>query len=586
MIKEVTELLSGYQNNEIEIVDGLNFNQYQTLRTIEFYHNSKYLFGQYDELGREKPFYNINRFRLNVAVRATDFDTKDFILEPDREGDSTRVMLLREAFKDWTREVNFAKTLNEATYSRAKYGGVLLKKEKSNPLQIDVVDWRNVIMDPIDGVDGTMIEIHYMTPAKLKKKGWYTDEVKQLLTTERKNAIGDSSKSSSKAVRTLEIYGEFEEDDYELHKYIWIEGTEEPVFKEKVKEKPYKYIAWEVMPGRALGWGVLEDGFEAQVWTNDAVLKERDLVDHASKIFYKTNDESIEDNVLTGLDNGHILHLSDGKDFSQVNQVPSTLPAINNLIQKWDAQYERVSNTFDSVTGQTMPSRTPFRTTALLQQQGESMFTYRQEEFGIFMTEVMYDWILPFLIKRLNNGTYISGEFNEKELKLIDDSFVSTEMKKRIAKDLVEKATPVEAERVLALQQQIESIKPPTGRRFVEIPKDYFKDIRFKVVINTTGESVDKQAMFESLNNILVSVAQNPQIMTDPTLSKLFDKIIEMSNIDISPGELKASLTQSQNAQTGNPNANNPLSNAAASGQGTPDLSQPGPQGPSLAPNQ
>jgi hypothetical protein len=70
----------------IEVVPGYEFSQYETLRTIELYHGSKFKTGSKDSLKREKPFYNICKFRVNVAVRAIDLDTKDVLIEADDMG--------------------------------------------------------------------------------------------------------------------------------------------------------------------------------------------------------------------------------------------------------------------------------------------------------------------------------------------------------------------------------------------------------------------------------------------------------------------------------------------------------------------
>jgi hypothetical protein len=59
-----------YRNKPITITEGYEFSQYETLRTIELYHNSRFLSGNTDSLRREKPFYNICKFRVNVATRA------------------------------------------------------------------------------------------------------------------------------------------------------------------------------------------------------------------------------------------------------------------------------------------------------------------------------------------------------------------------------------------------------------------------------------------------------------------------------------------------------------------------------------
>jgi hypothetical protein len=71
----VKEQRTAYRAYTIEIADGYDYSQYQTLRTIELYYNSKFTTGNLDSLKREKPFYNICKFRVNVATRATDIDT-------------------------------------------------------------------------------------------------------------------------------------------------------------------------------------------------------------------------------------------------------------------------------------------------------------------------------------------------------------------------------------------------------------------------------------------------------------------------------------------------------------------------------
>ena len=47
------------------------------------------------------------------------------------------------------------------------------------------------------------------------------------------------------------------------------------------------------MDGRGLGVGVVEDLFEAQVWTNDSVKKKKDMLELAGKIILQTADQSI-----------------------------------------------------------------------------------------------------------------------------------------------------------------------------------------------------------------------------------------------------------------------------------------------------
>ena len=97
----VKEARDNYRSETIDITDGLEFSQYETLRIIELYHNSKFTTGSKDTLGREKPFYNICKFRVNVAVRATDLDTKDVTIQADSAGHYAQSFLLTLKNRNW-----------------------------------------------------------------------------------------------------------------------------------------------------------------------------------------------------------------------------------------------------------------------------------------------------------------------------------------------------------------------------------------------------------------------------------------------------------------------------------------------------
>ena len=60
--KFVAAQRDSYRSDTIEITEGYEFSQYETLRTIELYDNDRFLTGNKDSLDREKPFYNIASF--------------------------------------------------------------------------------------------------------------------------------------------------------------------------------------------------------------------------------------------------------------------------------------------------------------------------------------------------------------------------------------------------------------------------------------------------------------------------------------------------------------------------------------------
>ena len=128
IIGEVNEIISSYDLQSIEILQGLNFHQSQLLKMIEFYSNSKYLLGQLDELGKEKPFQNIGNAICDVENAAVDIDTKDLVVTADLPQDYPKSFMLQIELKEWMKESDFAVTLNDMRDTRTRYGGVVVKK--------------------------------------------------------------------------------------------------------------------------------------------------------------------------------------------------------------------------------------------------------------------------------------------------------------------------------------------------------------------------------------------------------------------------------------------------------------------------
>lgn len=560
--KKLQKIINEFDKKTINIVDGLTFSHAETIKRIEYISNSKYLSGDNDETGKKKPFYNISNYRVNIATRATDIDTKDIQIIADEPQFMPLSFILQKEVYNWMKDSNFAKTLNDMGYNRAKYGGVLLKKceyedeEEGEVMEIEIVDWRNVIVNP-SNIGEIIIEKHFMDAEQLSEKMEVWDGVE--------DAMRMADKSPDGIVEVYEMHGSFQEslspDGGDEFKYVRqcffiLKGAKDKMsvmYHYFEDSNPYKYLAWEEVSGRGLGRGVVEDGFEAQQWTNDAVVREKQVMELGSKLIFKTTDEKIQNNVLTDVMNGEIIKLSQGSDLSVVNTISGSLPEFRNLVQSWDTQYERVSSTFGAISGETMPGNTPYRTTAILNQEASSLFDYRREEAGIFLVEVFTDWVIPHLLKNFNKQHILSAEFSVEELKAIDDSYANHMANEEVNK-LLDSGKPVYKEDYEQLKSGYkEMVQQSKGRRFLDIPKGMYKGWSPKVTIITTGEQKNKAAVLESLNNILMTAAKAPQVLTDPILSKVFSKILEVSGSGISPLSLAVDTQQSVGANTTQP---------------------------------
>jgi hypothetical protein len=583
----VRDQRQNYQTKKVKITNGYNYNQADTLNLIELYYNSQFSTGNLDSNGREKPFYNINKFRVNVATRATDLDVKDIKIESETSDDYVRSFLLTKENQVWMKEVNFGKFLNDLGHTRSKYGGVVIKKtEHDGKLQLDVVPWKDLITDQTDILKGVVIERHFYTPSELMAMDGLWDNVKEALDTAHsdKDDVNETNTTETPGdyIEVFEIHGDLPDaymkdladvtpDDWktyssQVHIIAGVDSYEAledgginekgiTLFKAKEKESPYKYLAWDQVPGRALGIGIVEDGFEAQVWTNDAVYKEKELVEIASKIIFQTPDKTIGSNVLTDLENGAIVNTKANMPLTQVNTVPTSLPEFKNLVNSWKDQLDRTNSTFAANIGEALPSGTPYRLGAILNQEGNSMFDYRRQEEGIFLQELYEDWILPHLVKRLKSKHTLAAEFSEDEMNAIDDAHIEQALKQHIL-DEREKGNlvlDVEGERQRLKQQMMRT----RNKRFIDIPKEYYEDLDCTISVITTNETRVKAAVIETLSNLLNILVANLGF-DHPMTKKVFNKIAEVSGA-FSPVELQMESNQptmnqpDQTGQSGQP---------------------------------
>lgn len=564
---EIKKLESDYETGFINILEDLTFSQWKTLKMCEFYANSKYLNSSKtngvnkDELKRDTPFYNIVNFRVTIAKVATDLDIKDIDITSDDPKHYIKAMLLRKEAYEWMKENNFAQFLNRMGYTRAKYGGVLVKKyDEGDKMELQVVQWKNVITDQVNIIDNPLIERHYMTPAELLKKKDVWDNIEEVLklNQDSKAARGYGVKQVSNRICIYEAKGEFpieflknardelttQKDKYEYARQQYfvadVYGKNFILYAEELKKSPYDFLPWEEMEGRGLGRGVIEDSEEAQVWTNDAVKNEKGAMDLAGKVVGKTTSKKLGGNILE-VDNGKIFELEEGKELELLNLTPSAIGKFENQIRMWKEQADGATSSYDANTGEQPPSGTPYSQTALLNQIASKPFDYRREEAGIFLTRLFDKWIIPYLIKRLKKKHILATDFDEDELAMIDQDFTTHRANQRVKEALLEGKflTPDEYQAVL------ESEKLLGTKRYLDMPDDYFDDIEPKISVNPTGELKNKQAILQSLSTLMGDVMKsfNPNtgrfaVFDDPRLAKIFSTIVELSGAGISPASL------------------------------------------------
>jgi len=552
IFQQVLEFQRDYETKDIKITDGYNFNQHKQLNTIELYYNSRFETGMTDSQGIEKAFYNINKSRVQVETRATDLDTKDIQIAVEDIDKSVQAMLFSKENKLWMKRSKFGTFLNTLGHTGSKYGGAVVKKiDQDGILTLHVVPWRDLVTDQTDIMSGIIMERHFYTPAQLQEAGKNWDNIDEAIKTATDSKSDRHERGSVETqgnfIEVWEVHGDMpetflNEDGNEqkykrqMHILAGVGETQDEygnkeytgiiLFQGEEKESPYKYWNREKLPGRALGIGVVEDVEQSQVWTNKAVNEEKKVMEIAGKILFQQTGKGAIKNILTDIDNGTILD-NKGNPITQLATVPSSLPEFRNLADQWDKQAERVTSTFAAATGETLPSGTPFRLGAILNQEANSQFEYIREGKGLFIDEIYRDWVLPYLKKRLNKEHILVSDFSAEELAIIDNSFANYRVNENI-KDSILAGNLVTPEMIGQFRSQaLDFIQKTGNKRGLEVPDGYYMNIEFILDLLITNENKVKDVYLETLSNILSTVSQNPAILQDPKLSRIFSEIMQ-----------------------------------------------------------
>jgi len=493
------------------------------LNLRECYWNSKFGESAFDSRGFRKPFLNAVRVPTFVAAKATDLDTKNIRIYADEGQDYKKAYIYNKELKYYFKEINFDLTLNKITYNRPKDGHILLKKVKG---KIYFVPIENDYSDPTEEeLSNPMVEYHEYYPDKLKEMDW--DNTGE--------AINLYKQFQQEKIIVWEITGEVEDDDYQWRVVTGLEfGKVIYLAKENIGkvEDFYKQLKWEEVAGRHIGRGVVEEQFEPQIAINENEYLFRLGLQFTSKKFWQTKDVQAVRNLLLEGYTGDVFTVN--SPIEPIAMEERNLGAFQYADNKWQVQSQQQSFSTDVMRGARPPSGTPATTSVLQAQQAGGYYALKRQDAGIFIKNVVEDWILPdfkkdrskkhkiHIMKLLGNDTGSSVFFN---------AFLGEQVNKKVISFL-------ERGKVLT-RQELELIKGLTAEQLkskdVEIP-DNFYDFKYSVDVVVTGEQVDIAQRATALQTAFQVIGSNPAILQDPVVRRTYFKLLEASGVN--PAEL------------------------------------------------
>lgn len=556
-IFEYIEQQEGLYKKDIEINDIWRWSMREHIEDRSIYKNSNIRGDKKKGTINEVPVKNIMRPILNLKYRAEDIDVKDITLYIDDPELYHLSFLIKKYHDDvYVIENDLDTFFDKVKESKIDLGGGLAKnigkgKPEYVPLEsIAFCDQKDMLNAPI-GL------LHSYSPAQLKefeKKGWgskangATTTIDDLITI----VANDKGDIPGPDIKVYEVHGVLpkeyldderqEQDEYvqqiQLVSFYKNEKGDRNgliLFRKKEGKSPFKMALTEEIFNRSLGWGGIEELMEPQIWTNYCEVIKKEFLDSASKTIITTDDPTIAAKHPTGLkdmDNLEFLEVQEGKTAKTLDTYPRNITLFDNAVADWWEHSQELGSATPALRGQSPASGTPFRLEERVVMEGKGIHEYRQGKYAKWIEEVYKDWIIPFISKKITEGTKFLSELSLDELQMVAKNVSIIESNKLIKKRILSGQTIEQAEADAYGEKIKDEFMGKGNERFIEILKDELKDAPLKVKVNVVGKQVNLLEKTDKLSNIFRTIAANPQILQIPAMEKLFNKILKYSNLE------------------------------------------------------
>jgi hypothetical protein len=572
-----------FLDTHIEIVDGMTFNQYETIKKIHKYLNGHYVDGDYETINdvtRKKVFWKIGTRQATIATKQLDIDFKDFLLISENPETEWNVFLLEKELKAWMKKGKWSKVLNQVADELPQYGSVVLRKTKDGA---ELLDLRHLFNDQTANSlqNARYINIkHLMSPDDLRKMVGKWDHVEDVIDRYCAHSIKsyeDSTQNLNKQVGSplaevweriaispvsyLEnegrVVGNSKADDEYVLTRFFVAGIDDQkrndqgiaydenglvLFKEELDEIPLKEVYYKKTSGRWLGVGVIEETFEEQRMVNKTKDQEDKAAELASLILFQTADELVQRNLLADVDNGEVLKSKNG-----ITRLDNKLDLsqFKVIADDYEIHADKLNFSSDLLGGELPPASATATAVVNQLQQATSVYDYKKENIALFFEEFISDLVFPDLKRKLNSQHTFRFAGSPEELNKIREKAFNYYAKLA----LLSGAQLDEIQLAQEKEAFIKGMQEQGARVWVDVEKEFFKDIDYHVSLEITGEGKNVQTQLQNLQFVMSLVGQNPGILEqNPLLKRLLTKV--MSLMGMSETELEnASVEQQEMAE-------------------------------------
>lgn len=565
--------IANYLDQEVEISPGVRFSQSKLINRVNLFKNQAINQSKLNEDLSYDYYFDIISPRVDAQVKNLRFDSKNIMVYSSNQAkDFAAVYIANSQLKTWMAENGEDDKLKDAVEEFVEDGTIIFKKVDGT---YETVDLLNTIItnQTAKNIDDTnIIERHEMTHSQLKSMTeWNTEKYAQNCANKTFTSSIDDTTDIDSTNPRYEVYeytGEMtkkelqelkalasgkdkkitESDSDYVYAKVIVGGLDhshngdkyclfaQEFGKNETMSDYYKDAHRGRYKGRFLRNGLYEDLIDHQIRANDIGNQIAAVLDWASRVIFKSSDEGIVENIRTDLENGDVITTTD------ISQLEVRGQGVDQLIADWNRlmqHADQIANSYEVVTGETMPSGTPFRQSALLDQNAGELFTFMRQKLTMTYKRVFKEWILQNLIDDLSSGdifkiTGDAGVIDEFRKIMVDSWFVRN----------LAIIGPHTREDAIAIKQakldEIKNIEP-----VIENADEIWEKVQKRLHIAITGESSDTQEKVQNLLN-MVGLEQDPG-----RIAWMLDTIYKLLNIPIPPkAEESTSLEVSNSKPT------------------------------------
>lgn len=556
--------ISNYLSLEVEISPEVHFSQYSLIKRIYKFRNRDLAGTKINSDLSYNYYFDIISPRADNEIKNLRFDTKNIIIFSQNPiKDFAATFLSNASLKSWMAKHGEDIKLKSAVEEYVANGNIGFKKVKGgyelvDPLNTYITNQRAETIDDTD-----ILERHEMTASQLRKMTAWDQEKVEVVVKDLGNKYFKASdlttpiSTSSKRYEIFEFTGEVNEKEYnqakgleggEENKYFLAKmivaglkdsgtGEKHILFGEKLKGElsdHYIYAHRGKYEGRFWRVGMYELLFDHQIRANEIGNQLARGLEWAAKTIFRSKDSKVLQNIRTDLDNGDVIITED------LTQVNVQMNGLDQLVADWNrlmADADKLSNSYEIVRGDSLPSGTPFRMGLLMDQNAGKLFVLLRQKITLPYKRVFREWVLPELLNEMKG---------EDVFRYVGETDILDQLREILVENWYAQNLVAIGPHTKEVAEAIKQEKLDESRKVdpaINNTKEIWEGVLPRLFVTITGENYDLSEQMQDLTT-LIQYEQDPE-----RINWMLDQMYRARNIPVPPRRQEAPPDPLQSVQ-------------------------------------